>query len=104
LETRWFHALPREKAVYRLSMDSEDAADANGIQSPVVDQPPDRLRVDAELIRNLANADEPGVSMFRRHGRLDRLALSAVPRIREGSCGQLRRPGAARASLRTARR
>jgi hypothetical protein len=65
LETRRFHALPREEAVDRLSMDSEDAADANSIQSPVVDQPPDRLRVDAELIRNLANADEPGVSSSR---------------------------------------
>jgi hypothetical protein len=85
LETRWLHALPREEAVYRLSMDSQDATDANSIQSPVVDQPPDRLRVDAELIRNLANADEPGVSCSRRHGRLERLARSAVARIREGS-------------------
>jgi len=79
--------LPRKKVVDRLSMDSEDAADANGIESPVVDQPPDRFRVDAELIRNLANADEPGVSMSRRHSRLERLARSAVARIREGSWG-----------------
>jgi len=60
LETRRLHALPREKEVDRFPMNAENAPDADGIQSPVVDQPPDRFRVHAELIRNLANADEPG--------------------------------------------
>ncbi|HEX9378208.1 MAG TPA: hypothetical protein VF872_01335 [Gaiellaceae bacterium] len=52
--------MPREKEVDRFPMNAENAPDADGIQSPVVDQPPDRFRVHAELIRNLANADEPG--------------------------------------------
>jgi hypothetical protein len=60
LETRWLHALPREEAVDRFPVNAEDAADAHRIQSPVMDQPSDRLRVHTELIRNLANADEPG--------------------------------------------
>jgi hypothetical protein len=37
LETRWLHALPREKAVDRFAMDAQDAADAHCIESPVMD-------------------------------------------------------------------
>jgi len=81
LETRRFHALPREEAVDRFSVNAEHTADAHRIQSLVVDQPPDRLRVHAELIRNLANADEPGISVSRSHSRLPSLARSSVTRI-----------------------
>jgi hypothetical protein len=55
LETRRLNALPREKAV-----------DPHGIEPAVVDQPPDGLGVHAQLIRYLANADEPGLSACRR--------------------------------------
>jgi hypothetical protein len=48
-------------------MDAQDAADTHRIESTVVDQPPDRLRVHAELIRHLAYADEPGISACRGH-------------------------------------
>jgi hypothetical protein len=63
LETRGLHALPRQKAVDRFAMDAQDAADAHCIEPTVVDQPPDRLRMHAELIRHLAYADEPGISV-----------------------------------------
>jgi hypothetical protein len=66
LETRWLHALPREKAVDRFAMDAQDAADAHRIEPTVVDQPPDGLGMHAQLIRYLANADEPGLSTCRR--------------------------------------
>jgi hypothetical protein len=64
LETRRLDALPRKKPVDRFPVNAKDPADADRIQSPIVDQPPDRLRVHAELIRNLANADEPGFSAW----------------------------------------
>jgi hypothetical protein len=66
LETRRLHTLPREKAVDRLAMNAEDAADADSIEPTVVDQPPDGLGVHAQLIRYLANTDEPGLSTCRR--------------------------------------
>jgi hypothetical protein len=66
LETRRLHALPREKAVDRLAVHAKDAADADRVEPTVVDQPPDRLRVHTELIRYLANADEPGLSICSR--------------------------------------
>jgi hypothetical protein len=55
--------------VDRFPVNAEDAADTHRIQSPVVDQPPDRLRVHAELIRNLANTDESRFFAWCRHGR-----------------------------------
>jgi hypothetical protein len=61
LQTRWLHALAREEAVDGFSMNAEDAADTDRIQPPVVDQPPNRLRMHPELIRDLANADQPGL-------------------------------------------
>jgi len=67
LETRRLHALTRKKAVDRFAMDAQDAADTHRIESTVVDQPPDRLRVHTELIRHLAYADEPGISACRGH-------------------------------------
>jgi hypothetical protein len=43
-------------------MDAQNAADTHRIESTIVDQPPDRLGMHAELIRHLAYADEPGIS------------------------------------------
>jgi len=56
--------LAREKAVDGFPMIAEDAAHPHRVEPPVLDQPPDRLRMHAELIRNLANADEPGLSAW----------------------------------------
>jgi hypothetical protein len=75
LETRRLDALPRKKAVDRLTMNAEDAADAHGIEPAVVDQPPDGLRMHAKLIRHLANADEPGLSAYGRHDRCEALQV-----------------------------
>jgi hypothetical protein len=61
LETRRLHALTRKEAVDGVSMDAEDAADTHRIQPSVVDQPPNRLGMHPELIRNLANADQHGL-------------------------------------------
>jgi hypothetical protein len=47
-------------------MHTQDATDADRVEPTVVDQPPDGLRMHAELIRYLANADEPGLSVCRR--------------------------------------
>ena len=66
LETRRFHALKREKAIDGLAMHAQDAADTDRVEPTVVDQPSDRLRMHSELIRYLANADEPGLSICRR--------------------------------------
>jgi hypothetical protein len=60
VETRRFHALHREETVDGFAVHTKDTADAHRIEPPVVDQPPNRLGMHAELIRNLANADEPG--------------------------------------------
>jgi hypothetical protein len=50
--------LASEKAVERLTMDAQDAADPDGVEPTVVDETPDRLGMDAELVRDFANADE----------------------------------------------
>jgi hypothetical protein len=90
LETRWLHALPREEAVDRFPVNAEDAADAHRIQSPVMDQPSDRLRVHTELIRNLANADEPGSFAWYRHDGGPSLARSSISRFRRPNWGSRR--------------
>jgi hypothetical protein len=48
--------LPREERVDRILVDAKDAPDADGVEPAAVDQPADRLRVDAELTSDLANA------------------------------------------------
>jgi len=50
--------LPREKAVDSFAVDAQHTADAHCIEPAVVNQAPNRLRVDAELLRDVANADE----------------------------------------------
>ena len=66
MKTRRLHALPREKAIDGIAMHAQNAADADRVEPTVVDQPPDGLGVHTELIRYLANADEPGLSSSRR--------------------------------------
>ena len=68
LETRRLDALPREKAVDSFTMDAQHAADADGIEPPVVDQAANRFGMDAELVGDVAHADQAlGISFRRRH-------------------------------------
>jgi hypothetical protein len=62
LETRWLYALPCEKAIDGVPMNTQHATDTNCIETAVVNQTADRLRVDAELVRNLTNAHESRIS------------------------------------------
>jgi len=66
LETRGLHALSREKAVNGFAVHTQHTPHADGIEPPVVNQAPDRLRVDAELIRDVAHADEIVRLLLRR--------------------------------------
>jgi hypothetical protein len=58
LETRRLHALSREKTLHGVAMHTQDAPDANSVEPAVVNQTPDRLGMDPELICDVANADE----------------------------------------------
>jgi hypothetical protein len=66
LETRGLHALTREEAVDCFAVHTQNAADADGIEPAVVDEAPNRLRMDAELIGDVANADEVVVVLVLR--------------------------------------
>jgi hypothetical protein len=68
LETRGLHALTREKVIDGFAMHPEHAAHANGIEPSIVNQPSNRLGMNAELRRDLTDADEPfGFAFYRRH-------------------------------------
>ena len=67
LETRGLHALTREKAIDGIAMNAEHTAHAHRVEAAVVNQSPDRLRMDAQLVRDLANADEARITTCRRH-------------------------------------
>ena len=41
-----------------MAMNTQHAADAHGVEPSVVNQTPDRLRMNAELVGDLTNADE----------------------------------------------
>jgi hypothetical protein len=62
LETRGLHALAREKAIDGLTMNAQHAADTHGVETAIVNQTPNRFRVDAELVGDLTNADETRIS------------------------------------------
>jgi phage gp46-like protein len=66
LETRRLHALAREKTLDRITMDAQDAPDAHRVEAAVVDQAPNCFRVDAELVGNVADADEAVRLLIRR--------------------------------------
>ena len=65
LETRGLDALEREKAIDGVAMDAQDTAYTHCVEAAVVDQPADRLRMDAELVGDVANADEAVRLMIR---------------------------------------
>jgi hypothetical protein len=62
VETRWLHALPREEAIDGVPMNAQHATDTHRIKTAVVNQAADRLRVHAELVRNLTNAHESRIA------------------------------------------
>jgi hypothetical protein len=66
LETRGLHALARKKAVDRFTMNAQDAPDAHGVEPTVVNQPSNRFGVDAQLVGDLAHADEAVGLLLRR--------------------------------------
>jgi hypothetical protein len=45
-------------------MDAQHATNTHGIETAVVDQAPDRLRMDTQLVRDLTNADETWISAW----------------------------------------
>jgi hypothetical protein len=65
LETRRLHTLAREKLLNRFAVHPQDATDAYGIETTVVNETPDRLGMHAELVGDFANADE-ALRWFRR--------------------------------------
>jgi hypothetical protein len=60
LKTRGLHALAREKAVERRTVDAKHASYTHCVQATVVNQAPDRFRMNAELIGYFPHADERG--------------------------------------------
>jgi hypothetical protein len=66
LETRRLQALPREKAVDRFAVNSQDASHTHGVEAAVVNQAPNRFGMDAELVGHIANADEAVGLLLRR--------------------------------------
>jgi len=77
LETRGLYALTREKAVDGLAMHAKHATDTHGVEPAVVDQASDRLRMDAELVRNFTNADETRIAAGRGHLRASLVQVGA---------------------------
>jgi hypothetical protein len=68
LETRRLDALTREKAVDGRPVNTKDASDADCIEPAVVNQPPDRLGMHAELIRDFTDTHEAyGIFVCRPH-------------------------------------
>jgi hypothetical protein len=64
LETRGLHALARKKAIDGLTMHAQDASYAHRVEASVVDQAPDRLRVDTQLVRDLTHAHQTRISTY----------------------------------------
>src|SRR5438067_2159290 len=68
LETRRLDALACEKAIDSFAVHTQHPPDADGVEPPVVDQAPNRLRMNAELVGDIANADQAfGLMLRRRH-------------------------------------
>src|SRR5947208_11225161 len=68
LETRRLDTLALEKTVDRFAVDTQHTSDAHGVESPVVDQTPNRFGMNAELVGDIANADQAlGLTFLRRH-------------------------------------
>ena len=59
--------MSRQEAVDRCAVHAQDAADPHGVEAAIVNQAANRFRVNAELVRNVANTDEVRLSVDRRH-------------------------------------
>ena len=63
-------SLPREEAVDGVLVDAENSPDADRVETAVVDQASNRLRVDTQLPRDFADAVQAvGLGVDGRHGR-----------------------------------
>lgn len=69
LETRRFHALPRQEVVDGFAMHAQDAPHADRVESTVVDQAPDGFWMHAELVRDITDTHEVWLLVRRRHLR-----------------------------------
>jgi len=68
--------LARKKALDGAAMNPENAADADRVEPAVVDQSPNCLRVDAELRRDVADADQSfGFFAYRGHNSREALQV-----------------------------
>jgi hypothetical protein len=83
-------------------MNSEYASNPHSVEPAVVDETPDGLRMDAELVRNLSDADEGWFSAGGRHGRGEDSQVPADDAWAEGT--NWPGPWTQRASLRMARK
>jgi hypothetical protein len=69
--------LAREEAVHGFTMDAQDAPDAHGVEPSVVDQPPNRLGMNAELVRDFTDTHEIfRVSVYGGHNPSEALQVS----------------------------
>src|SRR5215212_6134452 len=83
LETRRLDALASEKAIDRVAVHAQHAPDAHGVEPTVVNQPANRLGVHAELVRDVADTDEPIWLLLRsRHAPAQPTAVDAELRRR----------------------
>jgi hypothetical protein len=53
---RWLDALTREEPVDGLLVDAQDPPDANSVEPSVVNQSPDRLRMNTKPARHFSDA------------------------------------------------
>jgi hypothetical protein len=68
LETRRLHTLACEKTVDRFAVHAQDAPDSDGVEPAIVDQATNRFGMDAELVGDIANADQGlGLTFLGRH-------------------------------------
>ena len=67
LETRGLYSLACEKVLDGLAMYTKHPPDPHRVEPAVMDETTDRFRVDAELFRDLTDADQAWVPSAGRH-------------------------------------
>src|SRR5215218_1056020 len=79
LETRRLDPLMREKVLDGSSVDPQHTTDANSVESTVVNQSPDRLGMNTQLVRYFADADKRLVLFIRiRHANPSYLSVRRI--------------------------
>jgi pyridoxine/pyridoxamine 5'-phosphate oxidase len=71
--------LVREKAIDGFAMYTQHTTDTHRVETAVVDEPPNRLRVHAELRSDVSDADES--ARFSTHGRHARVEAYSSRRV-----------------------